>query len=82
MPADPVPESPGAQWLADGSTTAADELGGGERLATTMDGSAAANEEMAVATGSSEAEAGVTDATPESTTGKPVVLEEQMALPE
>ena len=37
---------------------------------------------MVGAAGSLEAEVGVADATPESGAEKPVVLEEQMALPE
>ena len=35
--ADPVPKSPGARRPAEKSTTAADELGGGERLVSTAD---------------------------------------------
>ena len=37
MPANPIPESPGARWPVEESTAAADELGGRERLASTAD---------------------------------------------
>ena len=50
-------------------------------MATTADGSAAAPRVMAVAVGSSEAEARVADTALESATGKPMVLEEQTVLP-
>ena len=33
---DSVPESPGASWFVEDSTTATDGVGGGERSATTM----------------------------------------------
>jgi len=82
MPADPVPESPGARRPVEESTAAADVLGGGERLAPSADGSAVMPREMAEAVGSSEADAGVADATLESSVGKPVGPEEQAALPE
>ena len=64
------------------STTAADGLGGGDRLVTTADKSAATLGATAGATGSSEADAGVTDDVPKSRAEKPVVLEEQASLPE
>ena len=79
--ADPVPKSPGARRPAEKSTTAADELGGGERLASMVDELAAVPGATAGADGSSEAEAGVADAVLESRVEKPVVLEEQTVLP-
>ena len=65
MPTDPVPESSGAQWPMEESTAAADGLGGGEQLAPMADESAAMPGVTAGATGSSEVDARVADATPE-----------------
>ena len=82
MSVDPVPESTSARWPAKESTTAADELGGVERLASTADEPAAVPEATAGATGSLEADAGVVDAALESGADKPVEPKEQVALPE
>ena len=82
MPADPIPESPGARQPMEESTVAADGLGGGERLASTVDGSTTVPEVMTKTTGSLGVEAGATDATPVFRTEGPAVPEEQVALPE
>ena len=75
MPTDPVLESLGAWRPTEESTATADELGSRERLASMADEPAAVPEATARATGSSEAEAGVADAVPESGVEKPVVPE-------
>ena len=59
------------------STAATGELGGGEQLAPTVDGST-----MVGAARSSAANAGDANAAPESGVVKPVMLEEQTAPPE
>ena len=82
MPAAPVPESPGARQPAEDLTAAVDGLGSSERLASMADGSAMVPRAMAEAAGSSGAEAGVADATPEARVEKPTVPEEQTTLPE
>ena len=82
MPAAPVLESPGAQQPAEESTATADGLGGGERLASMVDGSVTVPGATAKAAGSSRAEAGVAEATPEARAEKPVVPKEQTTLPE
>ena len=82
MLADPVPESPVAQRPAEDSTTAADELGGNKRLASTADGLATVPRATAEAARSSGADAGVADAAPEARAKKPIVLEEQTMFPE
>ena len=51
-------------------------------MAPTVDGSTVVPEATAIIAGSSEADAGVADAMPESTTNKPVVPEEQTTLPQ
>ena len=81
MPADPVPKSLGARRLVEESTAVTDGLGGGERLATSVDKLAVTPGVTVGAAGSSEAEAGVADAVPESAANKPVMPEEQMSLP-
>ena len=81
MPADPVRESSGARRPAMESTAAADELGGGERLESTVDEPAAVPGAMAGAAGSLEAETRVVDAALESRAEKPMAPEEQMSLP-
>lgn len=82
MPAAPILESPGAQRPAEESTAATGGLGSGERLALTADESATVPGVTAGATGSSEADVGVADATPKPRAEKPVEPEEQAALPE
>ena len=79
MPADHVPESPGARRPAEESTAATSD---GERLATMADESAAMSGTTAGATSSSEVEARATDAVLESRTERPIVPEEQAACPE
>ena len=71
---DPILESSCAWQPMKESSAPASGLGGGKKLAPTVDGS------MVVA-GSSEVDAGVTNIMLESTADKPVVPEEQMALP-
>ena len=78
----PIPESPGTRQSAKESTATADGLGGGERLASTADGSAAALEATVGTAGSSGAKARVADVAPESRAERPAVPEEQTALPE
>jgi len=63
------------------STAAADGLGDDERLAPMADESAAVPRATAGAAGSSEVGDGVANTTLESGVEKPVVLEEQTALP-
>ena len=63
MLADSVLESPGAQRFAEESTTAADGVGGGERLATTVGESTETLGAMAGAAESSKVEAGAVDVT-------------------
>ena len=82
MPVDPVLKSPGARRPVEESTAAADELGGRERLASTADEPVVVPGATARATGSLEVEAGVADTMSESRAEKPVVPEEQTALPE
>ena len=82
MPADPFLESPGARRPMEESTTTANELGDGERLASMADEPAVVLGETAGAAGPSEAEARVADATLETRAEKPVVPEGQTALPE
>jgi len=62
-------------------TTTADGLGSREWLAMTADESTATPGATAGAAGSLEVDAGVADAVPEPVAEKPVVLEEQVALP-
>ena len=81
-PADRISESPGARWPAKETNTAADVLGGGERLAPMVDRSTAMPEVAAKTARTSGAEAGVADATLEFGAKKPVVPEEQTARPE
>ena len=78
----PILESPGARQSAEESTTAADGLGGGERMASMVDRSVMVPGVSAEAAGSSGAEVGVTDTAPESGAGKSTVPEEQTVLPE
>ena len=66
MPTDPVPESLGARRPMEESTATADGLGDRERLALTVDETAAVPEATARATRSSEAEDGVVNVAPES----------------
>ena len=79
--ADSVPDSPGAHRSAEESTTTASEIGGGERLLTMVDESAAMPGAAVRATRSSKAEAGAANAMLESGAERPVVPEEQAALP-
>ena len=79
---DPIPESPGAWRFAEESAAATGELGGGEQLAPMVDESATVPGAPAEAAGSSTANAGDVDATPESGTARPITPEEQMAPPE
>ena len=81
MPADPIPESPGARWPVEESTAAADELGGGEQLVSMVDKPVAVPGSTAGAAVSSEVEAGVANAMPESGAEKSVEPEEQAACP-
>ena len=74
--------SSGARWPIEESTAAADVLGGGEQLAPTVDKSAAVPGAMVEAAGSLGVEAGVSHTAPESGAEEPVVLGEQMPLPE
>ena len=76
MLADPVLKSLGARRPVEESTAAADVLGGGEWLSPTADGSTAMPGATEETTGSSEADAGVADAAPESGVGKSVGAEE------
>ena len=78
----PVPESLGARQSVEESTAPVGGLGGGERLAPMVDGSAAVPRATAEAAGSSGAKAGVSHATSEFRMEKPMVLGEQTALPE
>ena len=82
MLANPVPKSPGARQPMKESTAAADELGGGERLASMVDEPATVPRATAGAAGSSEADAGVADAAPELGAEEPVEPKEQAALSE
>ena len=82
MPADPVLESQGARCPMEESTAAADGLGDGERFVPMADEPAAVPGVIAGAVGSSEADAGVADVASKSRAEKPVVPEEQTALPE
>ena len=79
---DPILESLGARQSAEESAAAAIELGDGEQLALTADGSAMVPRATAETVGSSAANAGDVGATPESGTTKPVTPEEQTAPPE
>ena len=78
----PVPKSSGARQPLEESTATAGELGGGERLASTADGSATVPGVTVETARSLGAEARSTDAAPASRAGKPIVPEEQTALPE
>ena len=62
-PADPIPKSSGARQHAEESSAPSSGLGGGKKLAPTIDGSAAVPGTTVVATESSEADAGVADIT-------------------
>ena len=76
--ADPILESPGARWPTEESTTAADGVGGGERLTMMVTDAT----ETPGAAKSLKAGAGATNVMPESRAGRPVVPKEQVALPE
>ena len=76
-----MPESLVARRPVEESTTAADGLGGGERLALMADGSATEPEVTTETTGSSGAEARAADAAPAFRAKDPMVPTEQMALP-
>ena len=76
MSVDPVLESTSARWPTKESTTAADELGGVERLASTADEPAAVPKATTGTAGSLEVETRIADAMPESRVEKPVMLEE------
>ena len=78
---DSIPESPSAHQFAEESTTAADGVGGGERLVTTADDSVETPGAMAGAAKSSEAGAGATDVMPEFGVQRPAVSKEQAACP-
>ena len=82
MLAAPILESLGARQSVEELAAVADGLGGGERLASRVDGSMMVPRAMVEAVGSSRVEAGVTDAALEVEVEKPAVPEEQMALPE
>ena len=68
MPVDSVPESSGAQLFAEESTTAADGVGGGERLATMAADAMEMPGATARATESLEVGAGAADVMSESGT--------------
>ena len=82
MPAAPVLESLGARRPTEESTAPSARLGGDERLASMVDGSARAPEAMAGTVESSGVEARVADITSKSGAEKPTVPEEQTTLPE
>ena len=79
---DSVLESPGARQFVKDSTTTADGVGGGERLATTVDDSTEMPGATARAAKSLEAGAGAIDVVPESGEQMPASSEEQTARPE
>ena len=64
-PVDSTPESLGAQWFVEESTTTAGGVEGGERLATMVDDSVETLGATARAAESSEARAGAADVMPE-----------------
>ena len=78
---DPILKSPSARRSAEESAAATGELGGGKELAPMVDGSATVPGAIAEAAGSSRAKARVADTAPESGVKKPVMLEQQTALP-
>jgi len=80
MPADPILESLGTRWPTEESTATTGGLGSGEWLAPTVDGSATLPGATTEAVGALEAGARATNVAPESGAGRPVVLEEQVAL--
>ena len=79
---DPILESSGAWQSVKESATAPVELGDGEQLAPTADGSTAMRGATVETTGSSAANAGDASVAPESRAVKPVVPEEQPVPPE
>ena len=81
MSAAPFSKSPGARQPAK-STVAAGELSADERLASTVDGSAAVPKAMVGTVGSLGVEAVVTSVTPESGAKNLAVPKEQTVLPE
>ena len=78
---DPMSESLVAWWPTKESTVAASGLGGGERLTSTVDGSAMVLEVMTETIESSGVEAGATDAAPVFGAEGPMVPVEQTTLP-
>ena len=82
VPVDPMLESPVARWPMEESTATANGLGGGERLASTADGSATVPEATMETAESSGAEAKAADATLAFGAEGPTVPEEQTGLPE
>ena len=79
---DSVPKSWVTRQFAEDSTTAADGVGGEERLATTAGDSMEIPGATARATESLEAGAGATDIVLDSRAQGPVALEEQAVRPE
>ena len=79
---DSVLESPGARQFVKDSTTTADGVGGGERLATMVDDSTEMPGATVRAAKSLEAGAGAIDVVPESGAQMPASSEEQTARPE
>ena len=79
---DSVPGSPSAYRFAKDSTTTADGVRGGERLATTTGESMEMPGAMARATESLKAVAGATDVVPKSGARRSAVSKEQAAHPE
>ena len=81
MLADPILESPGARWPTEESTTAADGVGGGERLATMVADAMETLGAIARAAKSLEVGARAANIAPESGAGRLVVSKEQATLP-
>ena len=79
--ADSVPESPGTRRFVEDSTTAADGVGGGERLTTMTGDLTEMPGEVARAAESSKAEAKAARAMLESGAQRLAALEEQAARP-
>ena len=80
--ADSIRESPSARRSTEESSTAADGVSDGERLATTAGDSVEMPGVTAGAAKSLEVGAGAIDVVPESAAQRPVALVEQAARPE
>ena len=82
MPADPVPKSSSALWPTEEMTTTTGGAKGGEQQTTMAGEPMETLGVMARAAKPLETEMGAAKATPKSRAKRPVVLDEQAALPE